>query len=161
MPRRLSPENQLELDRLRTELGTIVGVLERDLDQPLMFTDVIENTHAAQNLRGLRMMAADVLGMLQVADAAQRKEIDALLRERTGRSLADFDTRAATRVERILKRGRITGEEQYFFVREYLERISTDSSQQTTVERLEQLLAAFAERAAAGTRGKRSERTAR
>lgn len=147
MVRKLSPEHRLELERHGRELSAVVGVLFPPDD--LGFQAVIDGAVRDGNLRGIRMMVGDVLEMLQVATPEQRLAIDAELRARNCRSLAEIDTRSLARLERLLTRGSLRGEEQYFFARGQLELIQDAPERRKETARLRELLAEYEGRIAA------------
>ena len=86
------------------------------------------------------MLVSEFSGMLSTLDGAQRKSVDTAFRSRTGRTLAAFDARGTARLARILARGVIRGEEQYYFVRESLEVAGLDSARTDEVAKIEALL---------------------
>jgi len=138
LARKLSPENRLELERLGRELSAVASVLFRPDD--IGFQAAIEGAVHDGNLRGIRMMVGDVLEMLQVATPEQRLAIDGQLRARNCRPLADIDTRSHARLQRLLKRGSLRGEEQYYFARGQLTLIQDAPERRTEAVRLRALL---------------------
>jgi len=156
LPRKLSPENRLELERLGRELSAVVGVLLPPDD--LGLRTVIDGAVRDGNLRGIRMMAGDVLEMLAVATPEQRAGIDAQLRASNCRSLAEIDTRSRARLDRLLARGSLRGEEQYYFARGQLELIQDAPERRQQAARLRALLEEF--EASLASRAPRKNRSA-
>ena len=143
MPRRLPPAASLEFERLSTELLVIARFLDRRATLSMSLTKVVEEATAERNLRGMRMLLPDVLAMLSAEGPDARKACDAELKASSQRSLAEMDSRMAARVQQVLKRGRITSEEQYYLVREWVEHADSDTSVASEVSSLWRLLEAY------------------
>src|SRR5262249_20596789 len=108
MPRKLSPEHQLELEslyRILQVFGDFADGRMRAL-APAM-SDALRRAYEARDLRGLRMARGDVVAMVQSATVAQRRELDAQLRARAGVSLDELTASDVQRVDRIRSRGRV------------------------------------------------------
>jgi hypothetical protein len=128
--RKLSPENQLELASLARTLHTIAQYFDARMSIPgVSVVDVVQRAHAERNLRGLRMLLPDMIAMTEDLSYEERGELDALLHARTGAGLRKLDRRNRERLERIVKRGRLTGEEQYYFVREQADLVANRSDE--------------------------------
>ena len=153
MPRRLRPEQQLELDALYRVVAVIAdwydGLVSAELGQ---MGAAVRRVYDARDLRGMRMAYNDVVEMTSAADTEQRRDLDARLRAAANTTLATIDGKTAQRIDRILSRGRITSEEQYYVVREHIEfnRDSADGS--AAVQRLFAMLQDFETRWAARSR---------
>jgi len=122
MPRRLQPEKQLELDSLYGVVAVITEWYD-DLasgDLRGQWTAVMRRAYEDRDLRGMRMAYNDLVEMTKAADTEQRRDLDARLRARANTSVALLHNKTAQRVERIRTRGKITSEEQYYLVREYV-----------------------------------------
>jgi hypothetical protein len=148
MPRKLSPEHQLELEPLYRVLqvfGDFADGLTPDLGPAL--SEGLRRAYEARDLRGLRMARGDMVAMAQAATVAQRRELDAQLQARAGVSLDDMTVRDVQRVDRIRSRGRVSSEEQYYLVRERVEFINGDPTRSAECAELQRLLDAFEPRA--------------
>ena len=115
MPRRLSPEHQLELE----SLYRVALVLGEFLDKllPTMTPSASDTLHRAyeeRDLRGLRAIRTDFVAMAHAASAAQRRELDQQLRTRAAVSLDELSERELRRITQIRARGKVTSEEQYY-----------------------------------------------
>jgi len=157
MPRRLSPEKQLELDSLFRVISTIADWADSMPDRPpnIRMADPMRQAYQKRNLAGLRMAYNDLVEMTNAATPAQRRTLDALLRERANTTLEALSAKKIRRIERIRTRGRLTSEEQYYMVREHVEFIFDDPSRTEEVHDLLDMLNAYEERFAerARTRG--------
>jgi hypothetical protein len=147
MPRRLSPEHQLELERLYR----ILRVLAEFLDQLMpaiapTAADTIRCAYEERDLRGLRAARTDFVAMARVASAAQRRELDQQLRARSAVSLDELSERELRRIGQIRTRGKITSDEQYYLISERIEFIAGDSAREDEYTELLRLLGSFEER---------------
>lgn len=149
MPHRLSPEHQLERDSVYRVLAVIAEYLDAHIPPTSAggLAVALQRAYEARDLRGLRMARADLVAMAHAASTAQRRALDVLLRERAGTSLDDVSERELRRIRQIRARGRVTGEEQYYLVRERVEFIMDDPERADEYRDLCALLQAFEERA--------------
>jgi hypothetical protein len=123
MPRKLSPEQQLELDSLYRVIGTITEWYD-ELAAPELrgqMSDALRRAHEKRDLRGLRMAYNDLVEMTNAATVAQRRDLDGRLRARANTTLEALSARKMQRIGRIRARGKLTSEEQYYLIREYVE----------------------------------------
>ena len=151
MPRRLSPEKQLELDRLARILGAIAAWMDPRSGLPPegeTFTKVVVREHARRNLPGLQMMFNDLVAMIPAATPAERRELDSQLQDQAGVSLGSLLERQFAQVDRLLQRGKLTSEQQYYLVREHVDFIADDPGRAEDVAKLYALLEAYEVRAA-------------
>jgi hypothetical protein len=146
MTRRLSPEKQLELERLSRILSIMAAwadLLSGLSPEGETFAKVIARESEARNLPGLQMILNDMVAMTQAAALDQRQDLDRQLKERAGLGLRSLMKRQFATVERILKRGKLTSEQQYYLVREHVEFICNDPACAAEVEALHALLEAY------------------
>ena len=150
MPRSLSPESQRELDSLYEMLRVFADflrpILGEDVARPL--DEELERAYQARALAGLREARSDMLAMAEACSAAQRRELDAMLRARAGVPLDALMARQLARIERIRARGRIARDEQYYLVKERIEQIWDDPTRAEEFRALQDMLAAYEDRAA-------------
>ena len=152
MPRRLSPEHQLELESLYRVLRVFGDFLD-----PLLpptggtFSAALRRAYEGRDLRGLRLARSDLLAMAQAGTASQRRQLDGMLRERAGVSLDDLSERQLKRIAQIRARGKLTSEEQYYLVRERFEFIADDPARAEERGELQAMLHAYEERVARRT----------
>ena len=149
MPRRLQPEQQLELDALYRVVAVIAEWFDELSPESVrgQMTTAMRRAYDDRSLRGMRLAYNDLVEMTSAADAGQRSELDARLRVRANTNLGALRTKKLQRIERILTRAKITSEEQYYLVREHVE-LNVDSPT-TAQQQLQLMLRDFEERYAA------------
>ena len=98
MPRKLSPEHELEL-----ELYRILKVFADFIDQ--LMPDLgaaasagINRAYAECDLRGLRMARGDMIAMAQAVSVDERRRLDVRLRAEAGVSLEELSVRDVQRI---------------------------------------------------------------
>ena len=149
MPRKLWPEHRLELESLYRVAATIAAWCDEQASAPNAspMSDALRHTYEGRDLRGLRIAYNDLVVMTRAANATQRRVLDARLRKEANTSLGALDKKAIERIDRIRARGRITSEEQYYFVREHVEFIAGDPDHPGDARELVELLDAYEQRA--------------
>jgi hypothetical protein len=155
MPRKLSPEHQLELESLYRILSTIGEWFDGLSGMPaISLLDAMAKAYEERDLTGLRAARNDLLAMTSAASPSQRKQLDELLRQRAGTTLLALQDKQRARIARIRARGKVTSEEQYYLVREHVEFLSGDPAAAAEVGELSAMIHDFEERAAGrpGTR---------
>ncbi|MDB4908078.1 MAG: hypothetical protein JWO05_2862 [Gemmatimonadetes bacterium] len=146
MTRRLSPEKQLELERLSRLLGIMAGWADTLSGLPPegdTFTKAVTRASEAKNLPGLQMILNDLVAMTQAASLDQRQLLDRQLKERAGVSLGSLMQRQFATVERILKRGKLTSDQQYYLIREHIEVIADDQTYAADLPALYAMIEAY------------------
>ena len=151
MPHKLSAEQQLELETLYRSASVIAGFF--DALTPSLpaggFGAALLRALEQRDLRGMRMAHNDLVAATQAATSVQKRELDEALRDQAGVSLVSLVGRQYQRVERIRARGRVTSEEQYYLVREYIEFAALDPERAAEVPQLAAMLKDFEQRAVA------------
>ena len=145
MPRSLSPEKQLELETLYRSTSVIAEFLD-ELMASLPsggFGGAVRRAFEQRDLRGMRMAHNDLVASTQAATPVQKRQLDEALRNKAGLSLVSLLGRQYKRVERIRARGRVTSEEQYYLVREYIEFAELDPERAAEVRQLTAMLEDF------------------
>ena len=159
MPRRLSPEQNLERERLFRVLSVVGTYLDSQMGlspEGETLAKATARAYEARNLRGLRMMEGDLGGLLQAASPTQRREVDRLLRERAGTSLSALMEKQFAQIRRLRQRGKLTSEQQYYLVREHVEFIADDAERASEAAELYALLEEY--ESAAAKRAQRGNR---
>jgi hypothetical protein len=155
MPRKLSPEHQLELDSLYRVLSTIGRWFDALSGMPaISLLDAMKKAYEERDLTGLRAARNDLVAMTTAASVSQRQELDQMLREQAGTTLLALYDKQRDRIARIRARGKVSSEEQYYLVREHVEFIASDPAAAAEFEELSAMLHAFEDRAVrrSGTR---------
>ena len=109
----------------------------------------MRRTYEDWDLRGMRMAYNDLVGMTKASEVAQRRDLEARLRNRAHTNLDTIHAKTVQRVQRIRTRGKITSEEQYYLVREHVEFNFGSPGKADEVQQLLVMLHDFEERAAA------------
>jgi hypothetical protein len=151
MPRKLAPEKRLELDSLYRVVA-VLAAFHDSLSPGLPdggFSGAMKRAYDQSDLRGIRMAYNDLVASLEAASASQKRELDAELRLKAGTSIPALFARRFERVARLRQRGKLTSEEQYYLVREYVEFAELDPAMSEDVKLLWDMLHAFEERSAA------------
>jgi hypothetical protein len=89
------------------------------------------------------MMLNDLVTVIQAATPAQRHDLDVQLRSGADCSLSSLMQKQFAQIERILKRGELTSEQQYYLVREHVELIADDPEHVQDLPRLLAMLDAY------------------
>lgn len=141
MPRPMSPERERE--REYTELHGFLDFVSThahgiDPADPVHPTNVGETVVAkfgkSRALEGLRQAVNDTIEMLRNQSLAYVQALDAALRERQLITLSEVRRRYAASYKRVLKRGKIKTETEYYLIAGLL---ADGSSQLTEAERLQ------------------------
>lgn len=98
------------------------------------------------DIKGLRMAYNDMNEGVQDLLPDQYKKLDQILKEKFGHGLFEADKKHVKRVTKIVEKGKIKGEEQYYLLREYFERIWDMPEHKETAQKIEDMLFAFENR---------------
>jgi hypothetical protein len=151
MPRQLSPERQRELDELFAVDSVLASFFDRDIRLPSgrSLSAALLQAYERRDLAGVRMVHADFVGgMLPACSAAQRRELDRLLRAGPGVTLDSLEAQQLERIRRVQAKGRISSVQQYYMLKERVEVIWDDPARVEEFRALQALLDAYEERAA-------------
>ncbi len=96
----------------RLPLASIIG----NEQHPIVILESTERKSMAQARRGLEMMLNDMLEMSRFISPGELKEMDAEFVSRGIVSLSEMRRRYGSHYRRILKRGRILNEEEYYLM---------------------------------------------
>jgi hypothetical protein len=117
---RLKPEHLVELRRLHDETAALVTILTEAGqlgDFSSEFQAVLANTLAAQNLRGMRMVARDMRAMLAPLAPAERASVEAQIALMAGGKPGEAEARDAAAAAAIIERGRVRNDGEYYLLR--------------------------------------------
>ena len=123
---RLKAAQLSELRELHEECATIVRILaERGhlSDTASQLLAVIDDTSAAQNLRGMRAVASDLVAMLQAPSRDEQERVESDLERRIGRTPRVRRSMDEVVALTIVARGRIRNDREYYVLRNHLERL--------------------------------------
>jgi hypothetical protein len=151
MPRELSPERQRELDELFAVDSVLASFFDHDISLPAgrSLSASLVRAYERRDLAGMRMAHADFVGgMLPACSAAQRRELDRLLRAGPGVTLDSLEAKQLERIRKVQAKGRISSDQQYYLLKERVEVIWDDPARAEEFRALQALLDAYEERAA-------------
>ncbi len=103
----------------------------------------LTKTKNKKNLRGLKEEYNETIEMIQFFSASQYKSLDKILRNKFGHGLYEADKKYIKRINKIVEKGKISNEEQYYLLREYFERIWDMQEHKQTAQKIEKMLFAF------------------
>lgn len=137
MPRPMSPEREYtELHGFLDFVSThVLGIDPADPVHPTnVGKTVVAKFGKSRALEGLRQAVNDTIEMLRNQSLAYVQTLDAALRERQLITLSEVRRRYAALYKRVLKRGKIKTETEYYLIAGLL---ADGSSQLTEAERLQ------------------------
>ncbi len=94
-------------------------------------------------LNGLKQTYNDTIEMIRDLSPVQYKELDLILRTKFGHGLHEADKKQAERIQKLIDKGKITTEVQYYLLREYLERAWDIAEQKENMNKIEQMMELF------------------
>ena len=95
------------------------------------------------DLSSWQMAYNDTLEMVRDLPPSDYKQLDKILKEKLGKGLYEADTKNVKRIEKIVEKGKIRTEEQYYLLREYVERIWGMDGYKEMAVKIEAMLLAF------------------
>ena len=104
---------------------------------------VLANTLAAQDLRGMRMVARDMRAMLAGLSPEDRSRVESEIAGVAGSSPAIAEMDDAAEAKAILARGRIRNDREYYLLRDQLDRVESENASPTAARELSTLLNAY------------------
>lgn len=124
---RLKQEHLDELRRLHDQSVAIldgVGQVEPEFTSSVGRWKLIFATAlSSQNLRGTRMAARDLRGMLKALKPKDRRQVLEYVKSTTGQALEEEVSKDAVKARQILARGRIRNDTEYYLLRGRLDEI--------------------------------------
>lgn len=88
----------------------------------------------------MRMAFNDTLDMAKDLSYAQKEELNAILREKFGTDLNEQNNKNYKKIKRVIQRGKIKTDEEYYLLKERIDEIYDDESKREEVEELGTLL---------------------
>ena len=82
----------------------------------------------------------DTLDMAKDLSYAQKEELNAILREKFGTDLNEQNNKNYKKIKRVIQRGQIKTDEEYYLLKERIDEIYEDESKREEVEELGTLL---------------------
>jgi len=144
---RLKPEHLEELRKLHSQTVALLDGLAR-VDPP--FADsagrmkaVMDGALSMQDLRGLREAARDIRGLLDSVSPSQRREVLTHVESTTGQPLEREHEKDKAAADRILARGKIRNDREYYLLRAYLEHLEGGINNDERQNALAQLIDSY------------------
>jgi hypothetical protein len=144
--RKLSESQMQELNALRDKCVLVLQFLNRrgELgDLARQFSEVIQQSFEANDLRGLRILWKDLSDWSKDLSSDQQLELETLLRVQLHVDSDDERTADVAMVREIQERGRIRNEREYRLVQARVEELRTSQNSVTDVAHLQALLAEY------------------
>jgi len=108
--------------------------------------DSLKRAFDTGNFRGLKLAYGDTTAMIRDMTIHEQREIDNLLREKFGSGLDEVFAESDRKADKILRRGKIKSEEEFYFLREYFESIWEDDKHRERAALIDEMLAEFDKR---------------
>lgn len=146
MPKQLNDIQQKELHHIKDWCLTILNfMIEKSGDNPLFqqFKNIIVETHEKQNLKGLRHVIKDVNEWAKGLSKSDFDELNNLLNRKFEKDLIKEDTKISNKISQVLKKGKISNEEEYRMLLNRVEEIYADESKKEEVKSFNKLLADY------------------
>lgn len=122
------------LEALKSYLGDMAPVLER----------IARQAGDAGDLRGLRTITRDLVAVARDLPPSELDALNSVLLVQFGRDLRTADDKERRAVNNILRRGTLRSDEEFRFLKEQLDdQGKADKLEQTDIERIDQILAAY------------------
>ncbi len=105
--------------------------------------DFEEPRMTKSDLKGWQMAYNDSFEMVQGLLPDQYKTLDKILKDKFGEGLFEADKKHVKRINKIVEKGKIKTEVQYYLLREYFERIWDMIEYKNTAGKIEKMLYVF------------------
>ena len=133
MPRKMSPEKEKEFEELSLFLeyySTIILGIDRgdDIHPSNALVEIVENFGKSKALQGLKQAINDTIEDTSRLDIESVRRLDAELLSRGILSLSELRKRYWSKYRRIIKRGSLKSETEYYLVNGLLCDLSADIS---------------------------------
>lgn len=141
MKKKLTEKQQKELAFMKDFIFFIDDYIYKD-DEDILEVDKLCIIKAFEigEIRGMRMAFNDTLDMAKDLSYAQKEELNAILREKLGTDLNEQNNKNYKKIKRVIQRGKIKTDEEYYLLKERIDEIYDDESKREEVEELGTLL---------------------
>lgn len=141
MKKKLTEKQQKELAFMKDFIFFIDDYIYKD-DEDILEVDKLCIIKAFEigEIRGMRMAFNDTLDMAKDLSYAQKEELNAILREKLGTDLNEQNNKNYKKIKRVIQRGKIKTDEEYYLLKERIDEIYDDKSKREEVEELGTLL---------------------
>lgn len=144
--RKLNEQQMEELNKLRDRCTLVLGFINRlgELgDLARQFDEVIQEAHATQNLRGLRILRRDLDEWSKDLSEDEQVELETMLRVQLQVDPEQEHAADIAELRQIEGRGRIRNEREYRLVQARVEELRMLSDGAGEIQRLDVLLASY------------------
>lgn len=141
MKKILTEKQQKELVFMKDWILIVHDYIFKD-DEDILEEDKLYIIKAFEigEIRGMRMAFNDTLDMAKDLSYAQKEELNAILREKFGTDLNEQNNKNYKKIKRVIQRGKIKTDEEYYLLKERIDEIYDDESKREEVEELGTLL---------------------
>ena len=141
MKKILTEKQQKELVFMKDWILIVHDYIFKD-DEDILEEDKLYIIEAFEigEIRGMRMAFNDTLDMAKDLSYAQKEELNAILREKFGTDLNEQNNKNYKKIKRVIQRGQIKTDEEYYLLKERIDEIYDDESKREEVEELGTLL---------------------
>lgn len=141
MKKKLTEKQQKELAFMKDWILIVHAYIFKN-DEDILEVDKLCIIKAFEigEIRGMRMAFNDTLDMAKDLSYAQKEELNAILREKFGTDLNEQNNKNYKKIKRVIQRGKIKTDEEYYLLKERIEEIYDDEGKREEVEELETLL---------------------
>lgn len=149
MKKKLTKKQQKELAFMKDWILIVHEYIHKDLEEPdksmyeeakIYLIEGIIKAFEVGEIRGMRMAFNDTLDDAKDLSYAQKEELNAILREKLGTDLNEQNNKNYKKIKRVIQRGKIKTDEEYYLLKERIEEIYDDEGKREEVEELETLL---------------------
>ncbi len=102
----------------------------------------INKTIESNHFQGMKMVYNDTNEMARGLSGKQLIELNKILHEKFGKSLIDEEKETLKKIDRIIKRGRVNNDEEYYLIQSYIDELIM-ANDIDRVNKLNRILVAF------------------
>lgn len=146
MEKQLNDKQTTELSHINEWCLTIIDfMIVKYGETPglLMIKDPIKEAYLSQNLKGMRCVLNDINEWAKGLPLSDINELNILLQNKFGEDLQTVTKQHQIKIAQILKKGKISNENEYRLVLGHVDEIYNDSSKKNVVDSLNKLLVEY------------------
>jgi hypothetical protein len=146
MARKITEKQQVELDYIKEWCLAILNfMISKNSNTPIITQtkDVILETYNGQNIKVLRYCKRDVNEWAKGMPQSDFVELNKLLQDKFGEDLIKNANRDLSKISQVIKKGKISSEDEYRLLLSRVDEIYNDKSKQDEVQTLNKLLVDF------------------
>jgi hypothetical protein len=108
-----------------------------------IYTDYVNKFYLEKKLEPLKCLVAELIEGVSGMSESKIQELDRTLIEQFGTGIKSQQKKSYKKVQSIIKKGKITNEDEYRLVLDYIDQIYADSSKEGVLQKLNVLLNQF------------------